>query len=123
MRHQKRGKLTKLLQSLLVRKYSLDSKIILHKCFLVHPLPRLFKYFRSIEKQGRHVYIQIYREKLRKSSCLKLKGLEFRYLVCSIFLWSSTNLFKLFPWGQNWPYPGDHPFHIYSYIGKNLSPV
>ena len=43
----------KFFKNLLVKKYWPDLKIILHKCSLGHPLQRLFKYFRSVEKPGR----------------------------------------------------------------------
>ena len=40
------------LKNLLVQKYRSDLKIILHKCSLVEPLPKLFKSFWSNEKHG-----------------------------------------------------------------------
>ena len=44
-----KGKIAKF-KNILVQKYWPDLKINLHKCSLGDPLPRLFKLFRSVEK-------------------------------------------------------------------------
>ena len=49
----RKGENCQILKNLLVQKYWPDLKNILHKCSLGYPLPRLFKYFRSIKKHGR----------------------------------------------------------------------
>ena len=49
----KKGEINQNFKNLLVKKYWPDLKIILHKCSLGYLLPRLFKYFRSVEKHGR----------------------------------------------------------------------
>ena len=52
-------------KNLLVQKYWLDLKIILHKYYLGHLLTRLFKFFRSVEKHGH-------------------QGVELVFLICAL---------------------------------------
>ena len=61
----RKGENCQILKNLLVQKYWPDLKIILHKCFLGYPLPRLFKYFRSVKKHGR-------------------QGAELIFLICAL---------------------------------------
>ena len=49
----RKGENCQILKNLLVQKYWPDFNFSLHKCSLGYPLPRLFKYFRSVEKHGR----------------------------------------------------------------------
>ena len=64
------------LKSLLVRNHWTDFHIILQKCSVVDPLPRLFEPFGFIKKHGRQgagLIFPIYlNRKLKKSSCQKL---------------------------------------------------
>ena len=57
-------------------------------------------------------HIGLNRANMKKSSCLKLKGLEPRYLVCSITSRSLPSLFKLYPLGQTLASIGGHMFYI-----------
>ena len=79
-------------KNLLVRNHQTDFNIILQECSFGDPLPRLFKPFGRVKKNGCkgaglmfHIYL--YR-KLKKSSCQKQLD-RFHY-----------NLTKMFPW---WP--------------------
>ena len=62
-------------------------------------------------------YIGIYRENMKKSYCLKSYGLELRYLVCSITLWTSTKFVQIMPRGQIWP--RGHMFYTGLYREKH----
>ena len=61
----RKGENCQILKNLLVQKYWPNLKIILHKCSLGYPLPRMFKYFRSVEKHGR-------------------QGAELIFLICAL---------------------------------------
>ena len=43
--------------------------------------------------------IDLYRENVKKSSCLKPQGLEPCYLVCSITKWTSTKIVQIIALG------------------------
>ena len=57
-------------------------------------------------------YIGLYRENMKKSSCLKPYGLESLFLVCSITWWKSTKFGQIMPLGPKWPHPRGHMFYI-----------
>ena len=79
-------------KNLLVRNRWTYFNIILQKCFLGDPLPRLFKPFGFVKKHGRQgagliFTIYLYR-KLLKSSCPKPLD-RFQYDFAEMFLWLS----------------------------------
>ena len=61
-------------------------------------------------------YIDSYRQNFKKSSCLKLEGSGFWYLVCSFILWTYQDCSNYSPAVKKWPY---HRGHL-SFIGKTL---
>ena len=66
-------------------------------------------------------YIGLYRENMKKSSCLKPLGLELWYLVCSITLWTSTKFGQIMPLGPKMAPPQVSPgtwsaFNKYLYV-------
>ena len=63
---------------------------------------------------GHMFYIGLYRENMKKSSCLKSYVLEPWYIVSSITLRSSTLFVQIMPLGpkiKNGPAPGSHVLH------------
>ena len=50
--------------------------------------------------------IGLYRENVKKSSCLKLEGLEPWYLVYSITMWTSTKFVQIISLGPEMECPG-----------------
>ena len=63
-------------------------------------------------------YIEIYRENLKNllRTNWKPSSLDIKYEALPSGLLQS--LFKSWPWGLNWPCPGDHMFYIEKYRGK-----
>ena len=61
-------------------------------------------------------YIGLYRENMKKSSCLKRQGLESEYLVCRITKWTLTIFVKIMPLGSKWPGPRVTWFTYVAYI-------
>ena len=61
--------------------------------------------------RGHMFYIGLYRGKHEKSSCLKPRGLEPWYLVCSIIWWTSTQFVQIMPLGTKSALPRCHQGH------------
>ena len=57
-------------------------------------------------------YIGLYRENVKKSSCLKPQGLDYWYLVFSITLWTSTKFVQIIDLGPKMVPPGCLMFYI-----------
>ena len=61
---------------------------------------------------GHNFYISLYRENMKKSSCLKPQRIEPWYLVCSIYLWTSTKFVQIMPPGPKIARAGGHMINI-----------
>ena len=62
----------------------------------------------------------LHRDTQEKLSCLKLKGLELRYLLCSIVQWSSTKIVQIMPLGSTLAPPWGSPVLHRDIQGKTL---
>ena len=49
---------------------------------------------------------------MKKSSCLKPKGLSHDFWYEALSSGLLPSLFKLYPWGQKWPHPVGHMLYI-----------
>ena len=115
------------LKNLLVWNHWTDFHIILQKCSLGDPLPRLFKPFGFVKKHGRHgagLIFPIYlHRKLKKSSCQKPLD-RFPYTFAEMFLWWLSTKIVQAIWirQQTWPPGGGayFPYIIYIENFKNL---
>ena len=114
-------------KNLLVPNHWTDFNIILQKCSLGDPVPRLFKPFGFVKKHGRQgagliFFIYLYR-KLLKSSCPKPLD-RFPYDFAEMFLWLSCCKIVQGIWicQKTWPPGGRGLFSLYIYIEnfKNL---
>ena len=56
---------------------------------------------------------------MKKSSCLIPQGLEPKYLVSSIILWTCTKFVQIIVLEQKWPCPGGLMFYIGLYLEQH----
>ena len=76
------------------------------------PLPSLFKLYPWGQKGGQMFNIGLYRENVKKSSCLKPWVLEPWYFVCSITKWTSTNFVQNIVLGPKMAPPSGQLFYM-----------
>ena len=58
------------------------------------------------------IEVQLYRENMKNSSCLKPQGRELWFLFCSITSWTSTTFVQIIPMGPKMAQPqGSHGLH------------
>ena len=68
------------------------------------------------------INIGLYRENVKKSSCLKPQGQEPRFLVFSITKWTSTKFVQIITLGSKMVPPPGHMFYIGLYREDKTSP-
>ena len=114
------------IKDLLVRNRWTDFHIIWQKCFFGNPVPRLFKPWWFVKKQGRqgcglfslYIYIENFKNLLVRSH-----STDFNMISAEMFFWwPCTKLFKLW-WKQTYGRQGMRLFFPYMSIWKTLKNI